>query len=616
MVDRDRPQFIWKTYLYSVPLLFLGAYIIALLGLALLGRAEFTFDFVASVDKIRPLAWYVSFPIFVFLFAGFEIHRRRGVDLHPYAIHLVIGAFLLLAFSASEGRGMFVIALPALAALAGFVVLPHLVRARIHLRAERLLRKRGGPVPYVLWLLVFAWMFSFSYHRFACYVAGGYDLGLFTQTVWLLSRGLAPHNSVMGMHAFGDHAEFADFLAVPLMWLWESPGALLLLQSFTVSLGVIGVFKFARRKTRSALAALIFAALYPLLFGVQAAVMFEWNPETVPIGFVPWLFYYVDSGRWKRAVLMLILIGMCKENLLLFTATFGLFVLFYYRGRMRRAAGAAIFALSLAAFWAEMQFLFPQFIKGGFRHVGDKGAFILGRGYGAIARKVITNPASALLYVISPARKAVRLVYPFSTLMFLPLLFPYAVLLVGPFLATRYFSIHDRTWLAYFYGGIQETLLLLCVVMLIPHIKQKVPRLRIASIAFYVPALAACSLALYLIFTPIQRADLLHYDTFTLHFRPSPAQCAAYEKALAMIPRDASVAAQDNLVPHLSMREHIYIFKESVIGQVDYIVIDRNGKIIPPLTVSSHKAFLKKVLASPDYETRFEEAGVYLFVKK
>jgi uncharacterized membrane protein len=608
-----RTRFSRWQYAWGVPALLLASYLLGVLLLIQLGAIEFpdledgAYDFIVHVGSIRGVAWLACLGIFALLIMSFELFRRRGINLFPFAMPLAGAAFVLIGLSAAKDPCGFLVVIPALGCGLGLLVLGLLRRARVHLAAERALRRWGRPAPYVLWVAVFVWMFGLSYHQFRSYASQSRDLGIFTQTVWLLSRGKAPENTLIGMHAFGDHAEYIDLAAVPLMWVWESPGSLLLLQALVVSAGTVGVFKFTRRKARSMLGALTAAALYPLLFGVQSAVMYDWNPETVAIGFVPWAFYLADAGKWKRAAAALVLIGACKENLLLFTAVFGLFTVFYYR---RRGIGLTIFALSLAAFWVEVRYVFPFF--GQFRHM-RKGVHLLGSGLGGVAATVAANPASAVVYMVTGVpRKAVSLLHPFATLMFLPLLFPYTLLLVGTFLATRYLNTYFQAWSGYFHGGCQEVVLLLCVVMLVRTLRRTLAGVSIATVSWYVLGLAACSLALFLVFTPHQSADLLRVET---PLYPKHWQREIYPRMLARIPDDASVAAQDNLIPHLAMRQRICLLEEKKLGSVEYIAVDKRGRQISPVSVW-YEDFLEALFASPDYELIFHERTVYLFRRR
>jgi hypothetical protein len=59
------------------------------------------------------------------------------------------------------------------------------------------------------------------------YGTPGYDMGIFDQGVWLLSRFHAPFVTVMGRNLFGDHTSFILLLAVPLYWIWPHAQTLL-----------------------------------------------------------------------------------------------------------------------------------------------------------------------------------------------------------------------------------------------------------------------------------------------------------------------------------------------------------------------------------------------------
>jgi hypothetical protein len=74
------------------------------------------------------------------------------------------------------------------------------------------------------------------------------------------------------------------------------------------------------------------------------------------------------------------------------------------------------------------------------------------------------------------------------------------------------------------------------------------------------------------------------------------------EAALGRIPRDAVVAAQDPLVPHLSHREEVYLFPwvpdET---HLDYVVLDRGMKTYP-VKRPTYRTLFYDLLAGTDYE--------------
>jgi len=86
-------------------------------------------------------------------------------------------------------------------------------------------------------------------------------------------------------------------------------------------------------------------------------------------------------------------------------------------------------------------------------------------------------------------------------------------------------------------------------------------------------------------------------------------------KALEMIPPEASVSAQNSIVPHLAFRNEIYLFPK--INNSDYIILNFNDKNLWPL--SDFKALeeeKQKIIKSGDYEVIFFEGGVVLYQRK
>ena len=70
-----------------------------------------------------------------------------------------------------------------------------------------------------------------------------YDLGIFDQAIWLLSRG-ASFITVRGLEVFGHHANFGFLLLVPFYWIGAGPNFLDLLMVAAVSLGVVPIYRY------------------------------------------------------------------------------------------------------------------------------------------------------------------------------------------------------------------------------------------------------------------------------------------------------------------------------------------------------------------------------------
>ena len=86
----------------------------------------------------------------------------------------------------------------------------------------------------------------------------------------------------------------------------------------------------------------------------------------------------------------------------------------------------------------------------------------------------------------------------------------------------------------------------------------------------------------------------------------TPEHRAVIAEALAKVPADASVSADQALGAQLSARERITTFP--LIGGADYVVLDSQGRYGP-----WRARALKKLRANPDYELVFERDGVLVF---
>jgi len=85
-----------------------------------------------------------------------------------------------------------------------------------------------------------------------------------------------------------------------------------------------------------------------------------------------------------------------------------------------------------------------------------------------------------------------------------------------------------------------------------------------------------------------------------------PAHRAVIAAALAKIPADASVSADNTLGAHLSARERIYTFP--LLGDAEYVVLDSQGRFGPWRTRK-----LEKLRQDARYRLVYEKEGVLVF---
>ena len=166
----------------------------------------------------------------------------------------------------------------------------------------------------------FVWLTWLTHARFGTF---GFDLGIFDQGVWLLSRFQDPFVTIRGLPLFGDHASYILLLVAPLYWLWADPRLLLVLQVVCLAIPAVSIHLIGRRRLGSPLAGLAVAAAYLAFPALQWAAIWSFHPETLAAGFLGLAALAADRQRWRPMAIWLLLALLCKEDVGLVVAGFG-----------------------------------------------------------------------------------------------------------------------------------------------------------------------------------------------------------------------------------------------------------------------------------------------------
>jgi uncharacterized membrane protein len=456
---------------------------------------------------------------------------------------------------------------PALGLAVAWLAWPALWRLgeRTRGRAEwpRLAAELISHAPAVVFFVTLLLVFVQSYRRHLWFGSGGKDLGLFHQTIWLMSRFEIPDNTILGMHPFADHMELIDVLVVPLQWVWPDAGALLVFQATCVAFGAVAVFDLARKRLGGQAAGWAIAAVYVLCIDMQNAVMFDWNPTTCGAGFLPWVVWTFERGRTWGFAFSLALVAACKENLVLYALALCLVLAWGHPAR-RRGALAAAAVLGLF-FVVEMKVLFPLFREGGFRHLRYEQ---LGDSAASIAGTVLTKPLYALRLLWTPERKIDGLLAPLSSVAFAALLAPRWLVVLAPIVAERFWSTHENRWWGFYYGAGAGTFAVLATISGLGTWRDRlVPQHRPAWMGL---AISGVVLATLLVACTLRRGPDLLMPRHPYYTTPADRRDA--DEVLRVIPGEAPVAAQNHLLPHLSARRQVYELEHARLAQ--FVALD------------------------------------------
>jgi uncharacterized membrane protein len=469
------------------------------------------------------------------------------------------------------------------------------VRPRPGLRASQLLALPGAPAVAV-GLLVAVYVATFgtlTWAQQANFGTFGYDMGLYDQGIWLLSRFKDPFVTIRGLHFFQHHVNLVTVAFVPAYWLGAGPTFLYLVETVWMALGAVPVFLLARDRLRSGWLAVAVAGCFLLYPSLEWINWWHFHPDALiitPLLFAWWLATGSSGGparrspgpprrRWGWFAVAVAVALACKEDAALAVLMLGLVLAVRPgAGRPERRAGLLTAAAGAGWFLLATKVVIPA--AGG----GD-GPFYqeLFPGFGDSLGQIVWTMAAHPSRLLSLATQEDRLTYYWRVLApvaFFPLAAPLVLLIALPQTVVNVTSGHALTHdFHYHYTAIVLAGVFLATVegMAWAARGRTARRLLVA-------VLVATSLMTNVAWSP-SPISRMYNDGFWA--RPEPRH-ATVRTALRLVPADAGVSASYNLIPHLTHRVYAYEFPNpwrvtnwGAHGEnppdpdtVDYLVID------------------------------------------
>ena len=177
----------------------------------------------------------------------------------------------------------------------------------------------------------------------------GFDMGIYDQGIWLLSRFKRPFVTVRGLNYFGHHVNPITVLLVPFYWLGGGPHLLYAVETVVMALGAVPVWLLARDRLASQWAAVALAAAYLLYPSLEWINWWHFHPDALSIPPLLFAYWLSTRGRWGWFTVAVVVALLCKEDAALAVLVLGLLIA--ARGERRRGlltavAGAAWFAVA------------------------------------------------------------------------------------------------------------------------------------------------------------------------------------------------------------------------------------------------------------------------------
>jgi uncharacterized membrane protein len=464
----------------------------------------------------------------------------------------------------------------------------------------------SAPARVVIGLVVaYVWIFgTLTWRQQSNYGTFGFDMGIYDQGIWLVSRFREPFVTVRGLNYFGHHFNPVTVLFVPAYWLGAGPHFLYVVETLWMAAGAIPVYLLGRDRLDNGWFGTALAGCYLLHPSLEWMNWWHFHPDTLIIAPLLFAWWFATRRRWRGFWVAVALALLAKEDASLAVIVLGLVVAWKYErrtGLLASAVGAAWFVLAtkvvipmanggLAPLYAE---LFPGYGNSVFEIMKNMALHPARLWRSATA----TGPGSPVSYygqMLGPVA--------FVALLGVPVL-----LVAAPQTLVNVVSGHSPTHdIRYHYSAIVVAGIFLATVEGIRRFPDTTAR------AFLVGLVVAASVAANATWSPSPLG--VKYDT-GIWAKPTP-NGAVRDRAIALVPGDAGVSTVYNIVPHMTHRTHVFEWPNPWVvtnwgvpgskppreADVDYLVLDRS------LLGTSEPLF--ESLTASTFRIVFDENGI------
>lgn len=388
-----------------------------------------------------------------------------------------------------------------------------------------------------------------------------YDVGLYDQGLWLLSRFEAPFVTLMGRNLFGDHSSLVLLFLVPLYWVVPGTSTLLVVQSFVVAAGAVPVFLFARKMLASeplAFAASIAWLAHPAVIGTTLE---NFHPDSFHGLFVPLALWAALERKWRTYALAVALVLMVKEDAFVLVVPLGVWVAIRLDRRKGLLTMLAGFSAAIVTMYLVMRPLTGVPTRNAWRvPFGGVGGFL---------RETVTAPWNVAAHFLDGE----RLTYLFQMAAPYLGLFLLSAGLAAVSAGVLFVNVLSTYWyqynVDYHYSVVAVPALLFASVH---GISRLAPALRRRAVVALVSVSCLASV--------LWSSHNLSLEAREVPDGESPAVRAAHE-ILDELPPRASASLYDPLVPHAAHRVGLWFFPNPFQAQLYGVDESLHGTRLP-----------------------------------
>ena len=367
-----------------------------------------------------------------------------------------------------------------------------------------------------------------------------YDIGLYDQGTWLLSRFEAPFVTLMGRNLLGDHASLVMFFVVPFYWVLPGSETLLVLQTVAIGAGALPLFAYSRKALENDYLAVAIAACWLLNPAVNGTAYENFHPDGFIGFFLPLALYAALTEKWRLYVIAFLLCLTVKEDVALVMVPLGIFVAITKNRKWGLITAAASVVATILGMFVLMKSLIGVPTRNAWRiPFGGPGGFI---------KETLTNPINVWRHLTSEDRPLYlwKMIAPFAGIFLLVpnLAVISALVLLANIVSTFWYQFH----IEYHYSLIAVPGLLFGSVYALQRIHMRYRKMLVTVVV-------VCTMATSYLWSPLPFAR-----TPIPHWPASHPVAVAARDIISEVPPGASIAVFHSLAPHLAHRKEVYQF--------------------------------------------------------
>ncbi len=399
----------------------------------------------------------------------------------------------------------------------------------------------------------------------------GFDLGIYDQATWLISQG-KQFMTMRGMNVWGHHNNLILALLSVTYRFGGGPEVLIVVEAFTLALGALPVYWIARNRSNSNQIGIFFGIAFLLYPPITWLSFWTFHPEALSITPLLFCWWFASRSKLKSALFAALVALSTREEVGLVVVMMGvtLFVLPLLQAVLNRNSKKdasmdhsgsplrsvlrrplPLLLVLLGGFWfgVSSKYVIPHFNNGGDPYYVKRFYGGLGNTQSEVVKNIVLHPGHLLGAIGRSDAQSLGF----------DLLAPFGFLSI---LGAPLLLISSPQGLAVLLGNA-------------PFIRD----IRFQYTALMVPGFVLAGIEGFVWLTrryprslrPVVGWMVLMMTMATLMRSPNPLglngdqwspnkRTGVMREALSHIPSTASVAASDNLAPHLTHREAIYQF--------------------------------------------------------